>query len=411
MISQGIQSFAGKRVLLLQGPVGPFFARLAADLRQAGATVFKVNFNAGDWLFYPRGAMNYRGTMQAWPAWLEERLVALRVDVVLLFGDCRPVHVAAHSVATRLGLEVGVFEEGYVRPDYVTLERFGVNGNSRMPRSADGYDGSAPVLPERRPIAMPYWYMVWYGFCYFTVGGLGRLAFPHYQHHRPLSIWEMFPWLRSVWRKQWYRWKERGVQEALTTRLSKRFFFLPLQVYNDAQVLVHANVGGVEGFIHSVLHSFAHHAPSEDLLVLKHHPMDRGYRDYTRLIASLTKKLGLCGRVLYIHDQYTPSLLDHAKGVVVINSTVGLSALAHHAPTKVCGEAMYDIPGLTFQGSLDTFWTEGIHHPPDQKLYRRFKNHLIARTQLNGNFYRPLRGVEGSRTGLVWSRKASATVS
>ena len=40
--------FCGKRVLLLQGPVGPFFSNLAHDLRHAGAEVLKVNFNAGD---------------------------------------------------------------------------------------------------------------------------------------------------------------------------------------------------------------------------------------------------------------------------------------------------------------------------------------------------------------------------
>lgn len=304
MISQGIEAFAGKRVLLLQGPIGPFFARLAADLRQAGATVFKVNFNTGDWLFYPRGAMNYRGTMDDWPLWLEHQLHALRIDVVMLFGDCRPVHVAAHAVATRLWLEVGVFEEGYVRPDYVTLERFGVNGNSRLPRTPQAYAKPAPPLPDKQRIAMPYWHMVWFGFCYFTVGGLGKPFFPHYQHHRPLSIWEMFPWLHSVWRKQWYRLKEQGLQERLTGLLSKRYFFVPLQVYNDAQVTVHANVGGVEGFIETVLRSFAAHAPKDDWLVLKHHPMDRGYRDYTRLIGRLSKTLGIEGRVLYGHDQY-----------------------------------------------------------------------------------------------------------
>lgn len=63
MLSRGLEQFKDKRVLLLQGPVGPFFKRLAADLRGAGAQVHKVNFNAGDWLFYPRGAIAYRGTM------------------------------------------------------------------------------------------------------------------------------------------------------------------------------------------------------------------------------------------------------------------------------------------------------------------------------------------------------------
>ena len=33
MVNRDLQAFSGKRVLLLQGPVGPFFARLAQDLR------------------------------------------------------------------------------------------------------------------------------------------------------------------------------------------------------------------------------------------------------------------------------------------------------------------------------------------------------------------------------------------
>ena len=37
--------FRGRNILMLQGPVGPFFARLAKDLQWAGAKVHKVNFN------------------------------------------------------------------------------------------------------------------------------------------------------------------------------------------------------------------------------------------------------------------------------------------------------------------------------------------------------------------------------
>ena len=126
----GKPSFAGKRVLLLQGPVGPFFWNLARDLRGQGAQVFKFNFNAGDWLFYPRGAQSYRGSLQGWPATLRAFMQAQAIDVVLVFGDCRPVHACVRDLCTQLGCALGVFEEGYLRPDYVTFEPFGVNGHS-----------------------------------------------------------------------------------------------------------------------------------------------------------------------------------------------------------------------------------------------------------------------------------------
>jgi capsular polysaccharide export protein len=401
MINRGLHAYAGKRVLLLQGPVGPFFARFALDLRAAGAEVFKVNFNAGDWFFYRTGAMNYRGTMQDWPAWLEERLVSLHIDSVFLFGDCRPVHQAAHAVVTRLGLELGVFEEGYLRPDYVTLERHGVNGYSRMPRTPEAYRLAPPAPPERQPVGNAYWHMVRCGFWYFTIGGLGKPFFPHYRHHRPLTIVEALPWIRSVWRKQLYRWQQSGLQEKLTTTLSQRYYLAPLQVFNDAQVTVHAELTGVEQFIETTIASFSRCAPKDTLLVFKHHPMDRGYRNYAKLIRQLARRCDVAPRVLYIHDQHLPTLLDHARGVVLVNSTVGMSALHHGAPTIVLGRAIYDMPGLTFRGTLDDFWQAAPGSKPDRALFERFRGRLITETQINGSFYKRLPGA-GTISGLVY---------
>lgn len=38
---------------------------------------------------------------------------------------------------------------------------------------------------------------------------------------------------------------------------------------------------------------------------------------------------------------YTPTMLKHAKSVITINSTAGLSALHHAKPLKVLGDALY----------------------------------------------------------------------
>ena len=49
------------------------------------------------------------------------------------------------------------------------------------------------------------------------------------------------------------------------------------------------------------------------------------------------------------------------------------------------GRAIYDIPKLTDQKSLDDFW----QHPksPDNEFYLRFREYLIEQTQINGAFY------------------------
>ena len=405
MIEKGISTFRGERVLLLQGPVGPFFRRLADDLTLAGAQVFKVNFNGGDWLFYQNGAFNYRGRMEEWPKYFGALLDQLNVDVVMLFGDCRPIHKLAHEIAHRRGLEIGVFEEGYIRPDYVTLERYGVNNHSLIPREASFYS-KVPISRIDRPIPLgnTYWYAVLWAVLYYFAAGLLKPAFRHYVHHRPLTWMELIPWMRSLWRKGYYALKERNVLPRLKGELNGRYFLVPLQVYNDAQIHTHSGFKSIGNFIDDVMSSFAQHAPQNTTLVIKHHPMDRGYHDYTRLIRKRVEELGLRGRCFYIHDQHLPTLMQYSRGVVVINSTVGLSALHHGTPLKVCGNAIYDMPGLTFQGGLDDFWQNSQQAKPDKLLLTRFIGYLVLNSQLNGSFYKRL-PIIASVAGLRWVSK------
>ncbi len=174
---------------------------------------------------------------------------------------------------------------------------------------------------------------------------------------------------------------------------------MPLQVHNDSQVLHHADTGGVAGFIASTIASFARHAPPDCLLVIKHHPMDRGYRDYRALVASEAGRHGCAERVLCLHDQPTLLLLQHCRGVITINSTVGLSALGAGRATKTMGKAFYDIPGLTYQGPLHRFWHEAPQARPDRALWLTLERTIMAEALLNGSFYR--RAAPGSATGLT----------
>ena len=71
--------------------------------------------------------------------------------------------------------------------------------------------------------------------------------------------------------------------------------------------------------------------------------------------------------------------------MVVVNSTTGLSALHHGRPVTVLGSAIFDMPGLTFQGPLDRFWQEKT--PPDPELFRAFRRVVLTPAQVNGSFF------------------------
>jgi capsular polysaccharide export protein len=411
MIKGGLRKFKGKHVVLLQGPVGPFFKRLAADLKWAGATVSKINFNGGDWLFSPPDSILFRGSPSEWPAFFERFIHERKIELVILFGDCRPIHRAAHAIALKHGLEIGVFEEGYIRPDYITFERHGVNAHSNLPRTPHPYL-NGPYRPPRsvQQVGRAFWFTALWAILYYAAAHALKPLFLRYEHHRPLNIWEGLYWLRSFWRRYLYQFEEAGVQTLLTNALSKSYFLVALQLPNDFQVVVHSGFDTVQDFITHVVDSFAAHADAGQWLVFKHHPLDRGYNNYKKHIMRAARRHGVAGRVLYIHDQHLPTVLEHALGVVVINSTVGLTAIEHGLPVKTCGEAFYDMPGLTFQDTLDAFWKEGQAHPPSADLHRRFYAHLVAHTQLNGNFYRRL-PLCPFVTGLVWDMEPNTAPS
>ena len=196
---------------------------------------------------------------------------------------------------------------------------------------------------------------------------------------------QLVAWSKSIYRKKAYAIKERGILEKATNEWSGDFFLVPLQLHCDFQI-THSQYESIPAFIEEVLETFAKHGPSDTRLLVKHHPLDRAYRDYTQLLDRLARRFGIQGRVHYIHDQHLPTLLKHARGVVTMNSTVGTSALYHGAPTKVMGRAIYNIPGLTYQGSLANFFCEICK--VDEELFKAFNRWMREHNQINGSFYK-----------------------
>ena len=73
------------------------------------------------------------------------------------------------------------------------------------------------------------------------------------------------------------------------------------------------------------------------------------------------------------------------------------------------GGPIHDMPGLTYTGSLERFWVDAPDMSIDSELFRRFRNYVIRRTQLNGSFYRRL-DLPGSCSGVVWPHGAPVRV-
>ena len=140
-------------------------------------------------------------------------------------------------------------------------------------------------------------------------------------------------------------------------------------------------------FLETVFLSFRNHASKDSKLLVKLHPLDNGIQDYCKITMNLAREHGLEKRVKAIDYVNLPSLLRTCRGVILVNSTVGFSALMNKKPVITLGKALYDMPGITYQGNLNHFWLDAETFSPDKNLVNALRNLLIEKTQVNGGYF------------------------
>jgi capsular polysaccharide export protein len=375
--------------LFLQGMATDFMARLGRALMMRGHGVHRVNFNGGDRLFWRlAGAVDYRGDLAGWPRFLARILTEWRITDIILFGDCRPLHCAAIKLVALRGLPVHVFEEGYLRPNWVTLEHGGVNGNSSLPRDPEWFRTNARSLPPwdgGQPVRNSYFRRAIEDILYTAGTILLAWRYPGYRTHRPWHPLAEYASGARRFLRQPIAKRRRAQTLIQITEGNGPYYVFPLQLDSDSQIRYHSQYAGMTSAIRHVIGSFARCAPADSLLVITEHPLDNGISNWQRLCRHHAVQAGVEGRVVYLEGGSPETLLERSHGVVTVNSTVGFLALNFGRPVVALGYAVYDMPDLTFQGGLDDFWLWGM--PPDVTTFDAFRRVIAAQTQLNGGYF------------------------
>jgi capsular polysaccharide export protein len=363
--------------LFLQGPPGPLFRLLGEEMSRQGIEVHRINLSGGDKLDWPEGATDFRGRFSEWPVFFDKFLTENRITDVLLFGDCRPYHLAAHGVATH------VLEEGYLRPHWMTLEPEGVNARSTLPRDKHWFLNEArrlPPEPPSPPITSSFRRRARDSYWHYHHVITGRFAYPHYRSHRSNSILkEGFGWLWKFWREKNAIRKAEKVLESLDGR---ELFVLPLQLSGDFQIRSHSPFPDMQSAASYAIESFAANAPRHLHLLLKAHPLDSSFFNWDRFVRRHARRLSLEGRLHFVDGGDLDIMVRKARGLVCVNSTSATLALANGTPVCTMGEAIYDLPGLTHPGHLDTFWANPV--APEPGVYAAFRRVLVDRCLIRG---------------------------
>ena len=393
-----------RRILIVQGDWEAGMSLLALDLKDVGHHVAKVFFCAPDVIYRMRGIKThmFRQPIKEFETWLRELVKAEQYDTFFLYNHYRPYNQIAWNLASEFKLGCYVFELGLIRPNCVMVFSRASVPLSAIPRAWNSLlaGGAAPKQSEMPAelcqVSTPAKLVV---FCAnFLFSRITSPLFPNFVDQRDMNLWNHLKHgIIHLW-----RFIERGrdfeYDPLFAGELSGKYYAVPLQVHSDTQILRCSDFQSIEQFIKQVVKSFELHAPQDTKLVFKVHPMDRGYKDYTDLIAGLDDRLG-GGRILYVDRVHLPTLLEHSRGVVNINSSVGISGLVHHAPVIALGTAVYDLPELTFRGALDDFWTKAER--PRSHRVKQFMNLLLETNQGRGTLSQRCFDVPG-RCRIQW---------
>ena len=369
--------------VFLQGPPGPLLHQLAQSMRATGVSVERINICAGDRIDWPEPATNFRGSFRSWPVFFDNFLREHGITDILLFGDCRPYHVTARRLAELRGIRTHVLEEGYLRPHWMTLELGGVNGYSPLNRNSEWFLEQAQLIrPESfaPPVTASFRRRVRDTARHYIAVHAGALAFPNYKTHRPEApLVEGLGW---VWKAIRNKARARSATQTLEQLGEKPFFLLPLQLSGDYQIRNHSPFPDMPAATAFALESFAAHADSDVHLLIKAHPLESSFFPWNRFISRRAKQLGIADRVHFIDGGDLNELAQQARGMVCVNSTSGTLALAAGTPVCTLGDAIYNVPGLTFGGHLDEFWADP--QPPVEGLYNAFRKVLVDRCLVRG---------------------------
>ena len=418
-------SLEGRSFLIVTAPFGPFGRVLAAELEGRGAEVRRMIFNIGDLVYWRRsGGLTFDGDVRDWPAHLADLVATHGLTDLIVFGEGGPYNQAvltqgqalkALAVTAGIGtlsslsaqaasdrvasvsgaasgghpdprLRIWVLENGYFRPDWITVEQDGVNARSGLARHRSAYDPPIPEIVPARPVgrALPHHVanISLYHFLQFLVR---PFAFRRYAQPYTTPAWlQCASHIRRYFGLMLHPSHEADAQ---VIRARGPFFIACLQREGDAQLLRYSHYADNTAFLAEVLTSFAKHAPKNARLVVKNHPLDPGLVDLRRMTRVLAIERGIADRVDFIDGGNLAQLCRASNGMVVNNSSAALSALGFKTPVKVLGEAFFDFDGLTDQQPVDAFWTNPRTPNPD--LFTRFRAHVIDQTQVNGNYHEP----------------------
>lgn len=311
--------------------------------------------------------------------YLENFIQTNSITHIICHNDLRWQHSIAKEVSKKLGINIYFSEEGLFRPDTLTFDSKGVNANSSVPRERNFYFKNSfkptneltqtPVIQSKRIFRIINFVIF---LCLNQIGEFLKINVKLKNKQ-----YSFVNYLKLFFHKLNLRKKQKSPSKPLSN-----YIFVPLQVSNDTQTIIHSPFKGTQEFISLVEQSF--NALNGDLrskfsLVFKKHPME-SHVNYIFSHESIVSEMN------------TGDLLKSAELVILINSTTIVEALSMKKKVISLGDSHYNIEGIIYKSSIQNLEIDlrkyiSEKSELDLNLLDSFLNFLKYHYQINGNIF------------------------
>jgi capsular polysaccharide export protein len=312
----------------------------------------------------------------------------VRPDLVVCWNGTIPRLRAGMKLAEARSIRTSYFEQGNFPGTLICDER-GVNYDGSIPGAEvprefnrERIESWLETYHMRPRVPQKRWRQPMSLFFDAAVNFCARRSMLHptlyFDEDKAVGAGRLF---RRLFRRMGFGGGSRIDADDELRELPERFVFLPLQVHDDTQVVVHSpRVRTMTQLVSQTLSAL----PEGLALVVKSHPADEGRRSYREIERMLAG-----GPHRFVRRAGTLELARRSTCVMTINSTVGLEALTHMKPVVVLGEAVYGGRGMTHDvtdlAEFAEVLARAVDAPPERDDVLRFLDYYIFEYCVPGN--------------------------
>lgn len=312
--------------------------------------------------------------MAKYISFLREYIKNKKINLVLMLNDLRWQHALSIEICKELDIKYIVFEQGYFRPNTITMDFKGVNANSSLCNiNLKDIKYTKKEIRSYRLIFYKKYQTILKFSLFIFLNKIGKLCNLNVECQN--KQYSFVSYFKNFISKNFIRNKKDDYN------LPDKFIYVPLQVNTDTQILIHSDFCDMQEFIDVVENSFYSFNKKNDIkLVFNIHPMEKG-----------THKYKFDDKTI-ISNAPTRILIQKSLFVITINSTVGLESLIEHKNLIVLGNAFYKLKEicicsdkLNLKNDIKKLICKDAHI--NFKLVDSFLDYIKYEYLVNGNFY------------------------